>query len=262
MVLKQLRPADLPAVLMIASASFKEEARRQEVIGPTFIDDVTRFPSLQLGAFEGGRLIGFALGELSDDWGLLDWIAVTPSRQRMGIGSELLREFERRVLLSGRQRVRLGTAFAAGFYEKMGYTCVGSQRALQKVVVGEDLPYDQSFSIGLNDVLDMVEEFELDSLKCLFNPQCFVVGRKDVGLILASENRWSREQIDVVFSKFETVENHFLLLSELEARAREKGAYVITEKFAQDEVDVALKRGWEEPRSPLSWTIYYMEKRL
>ncbi len=261
-MIRQLKAKDLPGVLSVAASSFKEEARRPEVIGPGFIDGITRFPSLQIGAFEGDRLIGFAIGELSEDWGILDWIAVAPSHQRMGIGSELLKQFERTVSLSGKQRVRLGTPFAVNFYAKMGYACVGVQRVLQKVVVGSDQPFDSSFSITLSDLVDMLESFELDSMKCFFSPSCVAVGRRDVGAILATENRWSKDQIDVVFSKYEGSESHFSLLSQLEAKARERGAYLITEKFDESEVAAALGRGWEESRSPLAWTTYYMEKRL
>ncbi|HEV51277.1 MAG TPA: GNAT family N-acetyltransferase, partial [Thermoprotei archaeon] len=262
LMIRQLKAKDLPSVLSVAASSFKEEARRPEVIGPGFIDDITRFPSLQIGAFDGGLMVGFAIGELAEDWGVLDWIAVTPSHQRMGIGSELLKQFERRISLSGRQRVRLGTPFALDFYVKMGYTCVGTQRVLQKTVVGNDEPFDNAFSMTLNDLVDMLEDFELDSIKCFFSSSCVAVGRRDVGAVLATENRWSKDEIDVVFSKYEGVESHFLLLSQLEAKARQRGAYVITEKFDEAEVGLALKKGWEESRSPLAWTTYYMEKRL
>ncbi len=261
-LIAQLTAKDLPSVLRIASSSFKEEARRPEVMGPGSIDALVRFPFLQIGAFEGSELVGFLIGELSEDWGIVDWIAVAPSIQRKGIGSQLLTEFERRVSLSGKQRVRLGTPFAVQFYEKLGYSCVGSQRVLQKVVVGSDFSSDSTFSISLKDLVSLVEDFELDSIKCFFAHGCVAVGRKDFGLLLAMENRWNREEIDVVFSKYVRPEAHLLLLSQLEARARERGAYLITERFDEPEIEDAFREGWSESSSPLSSTMYYMEKRL
>lgn len=83
-----------------------------------------------VGAFDGDQLTGFAC------WGPtpgtaatsdLYWIVVDHDRQGSGIGSELLREVERRLMVDGRRLVVVETssrgdyAPTRGFYEARGY---------------------------------------------------------------------------------------------------------------------------------------------
>jgi ribosomal protein S18 acetylase RimI-like enzyme len=94
-------------------------------------DDDYRF----VGACEDDQLIGYAC------WGPtpgtvatsdLYWIVVDRSRQSAGIGSQLLREVERRLRADGRRLVVVETssrrdyAPTRGFYEARGYTRVAT----------------------------------------------------------------------------------------------------------------------------------------
>ncbi|MGC8631114.1 MAG: GNAT family N-acetyltransferase [Thermoprotei archaeon] len=261
-MLRRLSYRDLPAVLRVASSAFIEEARRPEVIGPGFLDALSRKPELQIGAFEEGKLVGFLIGDEGEDWALVNWIAVSPTYQHRGVGSLLLTEYEQAVKKRGKSRVRLGTPFSKGFYENMGYTCVNVERVLWKKIVGQEGEPRGEFSADLAKLLNLLEDFELDSVRCAFNPGCIIVGKEELGVALAMENRWSRDQVDVVFSKYQTPEAHFTLLSEVEARARERGAYSLTERFEETELDLAKKLGWSDENHALCWSTYYMEKTL
>jgi len=261
-MIRPLKAKDLPSVLSVASSAFEEEARRPEVIGPGFLDSLSRRPDLQIGAFEGEELIGFLIGDEGEDWGLVNWIAVSPDQQKKGVGTALINEFEERVRARGKRRVRLGTPFARGFYERLGYKCVGTQYVLWKKLVGGTVKADPAFDIDLEGIVDLLEDYEMDSVRCAFNPGCLMVGREGVGVALAMENRWSKEQVDVLFSKYGSTGSHFLLLDQVEARARARGAYSVTERFEEGEVPIARQRGWSDRATPLSWTTYYMEKSL
>ena len=78
-------------------------------------------------AFDGGRLIGGAVGFVRFAWYFLDLLYVDAAYRNRGIGRQLLTAAER--FASDRQLVgvRLDTADfqARGFYEKMGYTLFG-----------------------------------------------------------------------------------------------------------------------------------------
>ena len=78
-------------------------------------------------AFDGGRLIGGAVGFVRFGWYFLDLLYVDAACRNRGLGRQLLtaaEHFARDRQLVG---VRLDTADfqARGFYEKMGYTLFG-----------------------------------------------------------------------------------------------------------------------------------------
>ena len=84
-----------------------------------------------LGAFDGDQLIGYACWgptpgtESTSD---LYWIVIDRKRQGGGVGSQLLREVERRLATDGRRLVVVETSSrpdytpTRGFYEARGYT--------------------------------------------------------------------------------------------------------------------------------------------
>jgi len=143
-----------------------------------------------------------------------------------------------------------------GCQENMGYVCVNVERVLWKKIVGQEGEPRAEFSAGLAESLNPLEDFELDSVRCAFNPGCIIVGKEELGVALAMENKWSRDQVDVVFSKYQTPEARFTLLSEVEARAREGGAYSVTERFEETELDLAKKLGWSDEDHALGWSTY------
>jgi ribosomal protein S18 acetylase RimI-like enzyme len=89
-------------------------------------DDDYRF----VGAFDGADLVGYACwGPTPGTEGTADlyWIVVAPSQQGAGVGSQLLREVERRLQEGGGRLVVVETssrtdyAPTRGFYEGRGY---------------------------------------------------------------------------------------------------------------------------------------------
>jgi ribosomal protein S18 acetylase RimI-like enzyme len=82
-------------------------------------------PDLFLVAIDGKEVIGTAMAGYDGHRGWLYSVAVAPSRQRMGIGADLVREAEARLRLLGcgkiNLQVRATNAAVVAFYRRLGY---------------------------------------------------------------------------------------------------------------------------------------------
>jgi predicted N-acetyltransferase YhbS len=93
--------------------------------------EATRFPfeaeSLHLVALDDGEMVGCVLFHPEGtDIGRLFQMAVTPSRQKQGLGQKLVRALEAEVLGRGFRTVTLhAREDAVGFYARLGYQTVG-----------------------------------------------------------------------------------------------------------------------------------------
>ena len=75
-------------------------------------------------AVDGDQLVGTAAMEIHGPQGLLRSVAVTPERQGMGIGRQLVEMVEREAREKGLKELVLLTMTAPGFFERLGFTAV------------------------------------------------------------------------------------------------------------------------------------------
>ena len=92
----------------------------------TFFKNLGAFPDLYLGAFEGRKLVGIAYAGLRNEGIYLRGICVDlgGGYQRLGIGSLLLKAFEKAVSCRGQRKLSVGSApdpKVEKFYIKNGY---------------------------------------------------------------------------------------------------------------------------------------------
>ena len=82
-----------------------------------------RHPNLFVASYEAQSLIGVCWGSLRGNEVILHGIAVREEQWRMGIGSQLLRRFEREARKAGARRISLGAPLGEveAFYVKNGY---------------------------------------------------------------------------------------------------------------------------------------------
>ncbi|HTK36657.1 MAG TPA: GNAT family acetyltransferase [Caulobacteraceae bacterium] len=82
-------------------------------------------PDLFLIALEGDGVVGTVMAGYDGHRGWLYSVAVRPSHQRLGVGSALVREAERRLEALGCLKINLQVlpenSAVAAFYEKLGY---------------------------------------------------------------------------------------------------------------------------------------------
>ena len=142
MHLRQVVPADLPAILKIEHAGFTAaEAGTPEA----YAARIQAFPATFLVAEERNTLLGFVCGPIVADDLVADWmydqaptnlptgghqmiltIAVAPAAQGRGIGSRLLRAFAESATAHHCQSIALTClADRIPFYQKNGYQVVG-----------------------------------------------------------------------------------------------------------------------------------------
>ncbi len=86
---------------------------------------VTRRKSITLVAEFAGTIAGFAVAQPIRNIGRILTLDVLPDARRSGLGSQLMNECERRLLVTGCQQIFLETAVnndaAIGLYRKLGY---------------------------------------------------------------------------------------------------------------------------------------------
>jgi len=90
------------------------------------VKKLKRDPELFLVAEQNGRLVGAVLGGFDGRRGLVYHLAVDASRQKMGIGTALMDELERRLhnlgCIRGYLLVKYGNEDANRFYQQRGWT--------------------------------------------------------------------------------------------------------------------------------------------
>jgi ribosomal protein S18 acetylase RimI-like enzyme len=82
-------------------------------------------PALLLVAEEDGEIVGSVMAGYDGHRGWINYLAVSPSRQRRGLGRALMVAAEERLATLGCAKVNLqvrdGNAVARAFYEAIGY---------------------------------------------------------------------------------------------------------------------------------------------
>jgi predicted N-acetyltransferase YhbS len=111
MDLRPLTPADLPALAELCRRGLRD-AVTPAVLERTLLAEPGLRPELQLGLWDGPRLIGAALGSLRDTAngraGGPRLLLVEPELRLRGFGSGLLAELERRLVVAGAAELRVG----------------------------------------------------------------------------------------------------------------------------------------------------------
>jgi ribosomal protein S18 acetylase RimI-like enzyme len=82
-------------------------------------------PDLLLVALADGAIVGSAMAGYEGHRGWINYLAVAPSQRRRGLGRELMREAERRLLALGCPKINLqirsDNRDVIAFYERIGY---------------------------------------------------------------------------------------------------------------------------------------------
>jgi predicted N-acetyltransferase YhbS len=111
MDLRPLTPADLPALAELCRRSLRD-AVTPAVLERLLLAEPGLRPELQLGLWNGPRLVGAALGSLRDSArgraGGPRLLLVEPDLRLHGFGSGLLAELERRLVAAGAAELRVG----------------------------------------------------------------------------------------------------------------------------------------------------------
>jgi putative acetyltransferase len=135
-MVRDLRHADIPAVIEVFRASVRRTTRRdythEQVLvwAPDEIDVAawaTRYDTRQAWVVEAGgsEIVGFIELEGSSH---LDMLYVHPAQQRRGVASALLRQLESAARLRGAQRLRTEASITARpFFEHRGFLLIAEQ---------------------------------------------------------------------------------------------------------------------------------------
>ncbi|MCL6451228.1 MAG: GNAT family N-acetyltransferase [Acetobacteraceae bacterium] len=118
-MIRAMAPDDIPQVQSIALAVNKGEAYDlRSFLGAC----LAQKPDLCLVAEDGGETVGVAIGGQVGTLGMVDLLAVAPSRQGTGIGNQLMDELSRRCRERGVKRlVVLVSSASSGFYRALGF---------------------------------------------------------------------------------------------------------------------------------------------
>ena len=129
MIIRALRPRDLPAIEEIERASYATPWSRT-----MFAGELSKAASVCLGAFdeESGDLIGYlVVSRYVDAWHVMN-IAVRPELRRGGIATALLEQLFELTSGDGRRgytlEVRVSNRAAIALYERYGFTTSGVRR--------------------------------------------------------------------------------------------------------------------------------------
>ena len=138
-VIRPVRLFDIPDVMRIERASFREEYPRGVFL--TFLESN---PDTFLVAEYNGRVIGYVMAYLRPDLeGHIMSIAVDPDYRGMGIGSTLLSEVIERLIKKGARyiglEVRVSNLGAIALYERVGFRKI--KRIIGYYADGEDAYY-------------------------------------------------------------------------------------------------------------------------
>ena len=123
----RLAADDLSAIEVIEQRAYRTPWSRS-----MFASEIGKATSLCLGAFEGDRLVGYAItSRYVDSWHVMN-VAVDPDRQRRGVATRLIeRLFALTAGEAGRGytlEVRVSNAEAIRLYERLGFERNGLRR--------------------------------------------------------------------------------------------------------------------------------------
>lgn len=122
MRIRVARASDIDEIVRIERASFKHPYSIYY-----FLILLRQNPNNFLIAEEGGKVLGYAVGEVFHDFSYIDSIAVDPLFRRRGIGKRLLHHllelFKSRGAKKVKLHVRVSNQVAQKFYEGFGFRC-------------------------------------------------------------------------------------------------------------------------------------------
>lgn len=125
---RPLRPADLPAVMMIERSVYPSPWPEEHLAR------IVAFPGAigRVAELQDGEVVGYALGWVAADEAELANIAVTPPHRRSGVGERLLESMREAAVELGAVRmyleVRVSNEVAQTFYRSRGFTVTGRRR--------------------------------------------------------------------------------------------------------------------------------------
>ncbi|MDE7293283.1 MAG: ribosomal protein S18-alanine N-acetyltransferase [Oscillospiraceae bacterium] len=119
--------ADIPAIAEIAAQSFPDPWTEKG-----FSDELTREGALLLAAKdESENILGYITGDMDESFGYIASVAVAIPARGQGVGTLLLKEFEKMLPLSAQKitlEVRESNSPAISLYEKNGYKQIGVRK--------------------------------------------------------------------------------------------------------------------------------------
>ena len=275
--IREIRLEDIPDIIHVANQAFLEDARRPSVSGSILVHGLSRFPKLQLLAEVNGEVAGFILGELRDSRGKIMLLAVSPKYWRKGIGRRLVEELEKRIKEMGGKELTLGTPFARGFYEKVGFTCYSIEYKLTKEIPYSVIPEMKSNlnPISLNDLRSIVKKMPSDEaltfLRAYFNSFEAKGGRayklveegEIKGVVVVAENRWNSELLEIKYIYPSSNELVITLAENLVIEASKMGyRWVGICTYSKEVANSLIRKGWKEAHMAEFWTMYLMKKEL
>ena len=275
--IREIRLEDIPDIIHVANQAFLEDARRPSVSGSILVHGLSRFPKLQLLAEVNGEVAGFILGELRDSRGKIMLLAVSPKYWRKGIGRRLVEELEKRIKEMGGKELTLGTPFARGFYEKVGFTCYSIEYKLTKEIPYSVIPEMKSnlSPISLNDLRSIVKKMPSDEaltfLRAYFNSFEAKGGRayklveegEIKGVVVVAENRWNSELLEIKYIHPSSNELVITLAENLVIEASKMGyRWVGIRTYSKEVANSLIRKGWKEAHMAEFWTMYLMKKEL
>lgn len=274
-IIRQMKLSDLPDVIRVCNQAFLEEARVTSEIGISLLKSLIKQPNAQLVAEINGKVVGFLRGRINSkakEAAILH-IAVHPSYQGKGIGSQLIREFEKLAKSKGVKRIILGTPFAREFYEKLGYKCTKIVYALVFDLVGKNIDElnekevdiitldslkEALQKLPISEIEKMLTEF-FNSLKHRYRFNLML--KSNMGLLVAYENDWMNDLIEVRYLYGTDIETKIRLLNALIYRVSTLGLRYVGYKCDHEELlRELLKQGWRITSLHVFWTSYIMEK--
>lgn len=276
-IIREIKIEDVADIIRVANQAFLEDARRPSVSGRTLVNCLSRFPKLQLLAEVDGEVVGFILGSIENDKGKIALLAVSPKHWRKGIGRRLVKSLEDRIRKAGGREVVLGTPFARGFYEKLGYKCHNIEFKLIR-----ELPYstisrmDSDLSpILFNDLKTIVKKLDHDeALKFLgayfsaFEAKggkaYKLMGDNGVqGVVVIAKNKWNSELLEITYAYPSEGEVMIRLAENVVVEASKMGyRWVGLRTYSKELADTLIRRGWKEAHMAEFWTMYLMRKEL
>jgi len=281
--IRRMKLEDLLEVIRVCNQAFIESARVTQYIGPQLVRSLIEEPEAQLVAEVDNKVVGFLRGkfDFKTKRAVIAHIAVHPEYQGRGIGKKLVEYFENIAASKGLNKVILGTPFAKGFYEKLGYKCVKTTYAVLYSLVGREVikPEVRGFKIldpiELNHITVVVKSLEkdeayrflthyFDMYKARYKLSALVISGDEVkGIIIGKEHEWIKDLLTITYLYSSSLKMKLWLLKLAAYKASLLGLRYLgirTDDFSL--VEELLKEGWEVKSLDTFWTGYTMEKEI
>jgi GNAT superfamily N-acetyltransferase len=276
--IRKPRWSDVPGIFRVANQAFLEGARY-----PISVLDRLENPWNYL-AVCGSETVGFLFGQENPEESevAIGLLAVHPGYQGMGVGTRLIRTFERNARKAGHSTISTGTPFALEFYRKLGFRITKTDYALTKELVGV------AVTLPTDNFVDQLVFSDLDEIIATFNTRdrsaflkrFFEVHRqgsshmfiaraqepdragKVIGAIVGSINERYSDLLEVVFLSG-TDATKLALLGNMAYRASTEGVRWLGTRSNNSRLVHALqKAGYEVAHLPEFWTLFGLGKAL